>query len=244
MTAKFTFRILPWFVLICLLNTTALRAAPIPNPYMVLIRDSAVHRDLRLTSLQINDIQGLTDRLDPHLWKIRGLKIAEAHMELAKIIATAESALPNILSASQISRFQEIILRVQGTDALRRPDIVKTLAFSVQQQQDIQTAVDQTKRELAEISKRKTAGESATSLQGVVQTVQQRGKKTIFDIFTSVQQLAWSELLGKPFDTSNLGNVRYKAPEFLQLTQWLNSQPLSLSQLKGSVVVVHFMAYG
>ncbi len=35
-----------------------------------------------------------------------------------------------------------------------------------------------------------------------------------------------------------------KAPEFEDITAWVNSPPLKLADLKGKVVVVHFMAFG
>jgi hypothetical protein len=34
------------------------------------------------------------------------------------------------------------------------------------------------------------------------------------------------------------------APEFNKVTEWLNSKPLKLSELKGKVIVVHFFAFG
>ncbi len=35
-----------------------------------------------------------------------------------------------------------------------------------------------------------------------------------------------------------------RAPEFADITAWINSPPLKMSDLKGKVVVVHFMAFG
>lgn len=37
---------------------------------------------------------------------------------------------------------------------------------------------------------------------------------------------------------------RQPAPEFADITAWINSPPLKMSDLKGKVVVVHFMAFG
>lgn len=34
------------------------------------------------------------------------------------------------------------------------------------------------------------------------------------------------------------------APEFNKVTEWVNSKPLKLSELRGKVVVVHFFAFG
>jgi hypothetical protein len=35
-----------------------------------------------------------------------------------------------------------------------------------------------------------------------------------------------------------------RAPEFEDITAWVNSKPLTMKGLKGKVVVVHFMAFG
>lgn len=35
-----------------------------------------------------------------------------------------------------------------------------------------------------------------------------------------------------------------KAPEFTDIFDWINSKPLTIADLKGKVVVIHFMAFG
>jgi len=37
---------------------------------------------------------------------------------------------------------------------------------------------------------------------------------------------------------------RQEAPEFEDITAWVNSKPLTVKGLRGKVVVVHFMAFG
>ena len=37
---------------------------------------------------------------------------------------------------------------------------------------------------------------------------------------------------------------RQKAPEFEDVQEWINSPALTMKELKGKVVVVHFMAFG
>jgi hypothetical protein len=34
------------------------------------------------------------------------------------------------------------------------------------------------------------------------------------------------------------------APEFEKISAWVNSKPLTMKELRGKVVVVHFMAFG
>ena len=37
---------------------------------------------------------------------------------------------------------------------------------------------------------------------------------------------------------------KQKAPEFEDIAEWVNSPALTMKELKGKVVVVHFMAFG
>ena len=37
---------------------------------------------------------------------------------------------------------------------------------------------------------------------------------------------------------------KQKMPEFEDIAEWVNSPPLTAKELKGKVVVVHFMAFG
>ena len=53
---------------------------------------------------------------------------------------------------------------------------------------------------------------------------------------------------GDPNDPKKWTPIRIrgqqKAPEFADITEWLNSQPIKMADLKGKVVVIHFMAHG
>ena len=42
------------------------------------------------------------------------------------------------------------------------------------------------------------------------------------------------------------GPAEFKAiaPEFAKVTEWVNSKPLKLTELRGKVIVVHFFAFG
>lgn len=53
------------------------------------------------------------------------------------------------------------------------------------------------------------------------------------------------DMIGKPFDmpTNNKLPVLGKAPEFIGISNWLNSEPLTMSELKGKVVLIDFWTY-
>ena len=248
-------RLLPWivwaiaapFFLFNYMNQvvpTAIAAEPLANPYMVLIRDPAVHADLKLTPEQQQQVQKLTDSLDGTLWEMRGKTLDKAHETLGQLIATADSELSTTFSNAQRSRFRQIILRAQGMNALQRPDVIAALELSDEQQANIRASIDTAKQELAENSRRKAEGEEETAIQSRNVAAQNRNEKRLLKVFTDAQRQEWNELIGEPFDITLLGNVRYKAPKIMAGNQWIHSQPLDLEALRGNVVVIHFMAYG
>ena len=53
-----------------------------------------------------------------------------------------------------------------------------------------------------------------------------------------LQMVMMLSLAGQPAE------FRVAAPDFTKVTQWVNSKPLKLSDLRGKVVVVHFFAFG
>ncbi|HQI28967.1 MAG TPA: redoxin domain-containing protein, partial [Sedimentisphaerales bacterium] len=63
-------------------------------------------------------------------------------------------------------------------------------------------------------------------------------------ILSPSQRSVLASLVGRPFDFSGLRQIACKAPEFVGVTEWLNSAPVTLRQLQGKVIVVHFYAFG
>jgi thiol-disulfide isomerase/thioredoxin len=70
------------------------------------------------------------------------------------------------------------------------------------------------------------------------------GQKKVLDLLTREQQSNLAGLLGNPFDLSHVRQVACIAPEIRNVEGWLNTEPLTLKELRGKVVVVHFWAFG
>ena len=49
--------------------------------------------------------------------------------------------------------------------------------------------------------------------------------------------------VGEAFDFSKVVKSPAWAPEFAGIEEWINSKPLTMAELKGKVVVVHFFAF-
>ena len=221
-------------------------AAPanIPNPYLILVRDPAVHADLKLTTLQRQQVQTLTDQLDIPMWKMRGLRKEAGFAELHRLIGITDTQLSRILTATQKTRFHQIVLRAQRLEGLFREDVAELLSITTQQRSELRAMIDTTQKELTELNSRKSEGAEAGDIQIEMAAVNRKANDRLQEILTNQQRTEWSKLLGPDFDLKKLGDVRYKAPEFATETEWLHSRPLQLSSLRGKVVVIHYMAYG
>jgi thiol-disulfide isomerase/thioredoxin len=68
-------------------------------------------------------------------------------------------------------------------------------------------------------------------------------QKRVQAVLTSVQQAELNRMIGSPVDVSRIRPRYCPAPEFTEISAWINSEPLDRSKLEGKVVVVHFWAF-
>ena len=217
---------------------------PVSNPYLFLIRDPVVHSELRLAEKQKTAITRLTDELDGPLWLLRDVSPEKGGGKLQKLIATAESKLKVILNVRQQIRLNQILLRVQGPAAFRRPDIARKLNLTRNQRQNIQTTAEESHRAIAELKKQLSDGKPREPLEKEAAQLRTQEQEKIQDTLTESQLKRWIAMRGEEIDVSNVGRVAVKAPELMESNDWVNSGPLKLRDLRGQVIALHFLTYG
>lgn len=220
------------------------QASAVPNPYMFLIRDPLVHRELWLSDAQKKAITEVTDELDGSLWALRDLAPEQGGEKLQQLIATAESRLETILDLSQQTRLNELLLRAQGPKALLRSDVAGRLDLTIDQWLEIQTIARETREALDGLLKQAQSGKPPETLHKKISRFRAQEAKRILAQLTKPQRSRWDAMLGRKFDVSGVGRVAVKAPELPDSKYWINAEPLTLAKLRGRVVALHFWTFG
>ena len=216
----------------------------VTNPYLVLIRDPFVQQSLRLTHKQTHAVRQLTDAVDSRLWKIRPLEPAENAAALARLISETRPLVNKILSPEQQQRLDQIVIRAQGIESLLTADVRHALQLTDAQLQQIAKVVETAKKKCGERQAKKWKGESENRLQADLQAIEKQADQNIAAILEESQQQKWNSLTGESFNTANLGDIKFRAPRLDAADGWLNTPALTIQDLHGKVVVLHFMTYG
>jgi hypothetical protein len=217
--------------------------ASLADPYLVLLRDPVVQAELRLNGQQRQAIRALTDELDGAIWTLRNQGGEKATQLFQKLTATAESRMEQVLTAAQRKRLAQIRVSVYGLKALLRDDVAEKLDLSEQQRTQIRQVLEAAAKPTEE------SPQPAQDGQPPVKPVRSQPpantpQAQITAILSRLQLDKVRDVLGPPVDASKMGYVKFKAPELDAKDGWLNSPPLTMSQLRGKVVAMHFWTFG
>ena len=214
-------------------------------PYLTLaiVRDSAVQGELVLKPKQIEAVQAAIAEVDESFWQLRDVPVKKCGAQLDALLAKLQQSLQRELTASQLDRLNQILLQARGWKALVSPEISERLKLSTDQVSRLRTALAEATKERAAIEK-EIAGQSQSSQDQARTKLRKADTKRFSDVLTSRQQTEFTNLLGAAFDLSKIMQVGCVAPELRGVTAWINSEPITLKQLRGKVVIVHFWAFG
>lgn len=217
----------------------------IANPYLFLLREPEVLDDLGLDYRQRANLRKLNDRVDGPLLASRNQSREKAQETVDQLLTETRQGVEQILTEQQQKRVSQLMLRARGLAALTTPKVSDALKLSKDQQAQIKSALEDSRKAIASLQKKLQAGEPKERLEREATRVGQRTQQKIFEEqLSSAQAQLFARLLGRPFQPSRLGKVRFKAPELVTADGVLNRKNLRIADLKGEVIALHFWAFG
>lgn len=214
-------------------------APPLTDPTIILVRDGTVRDALELTPEQRQSLDELLRKHNRMLLAIRDVSPSGADETAQPALKEIRTTLAELFTKDQKVRLQGITLQAQSYDALLRKDMIAALKLTDQQQTRLAEIGDEFHHKVQELQQ--AGGESQSNNLAALQA--QRHEK-IVDLLDPHQETSLGKLLGEPFDFTKVVKSPAWAPEFEGIEEWIQSEQLTMSSLRGKVVVVHFFAFG
>lgn len=219
--------------------------AMIPEPLLFLLREPAVQKDLQLSESQLRQLNELNHSLDGQLLASRNRPPQEAQKMSNDALQKTRDALKTVLSDSQRQRLQQIQYRLRGISFVLIPEAAAALELTEAQRSEFQEFVKTAQERIAAATSKTYQGpEAHAKSQEEVIAARRAEQNGIANGLTNSQRRILAQLVGEPFDATQLGQVSFKAPELSDGDTWINSKSLKLQRLEGKVVAVHFWAFG
>ncbi len=221
-------------------NASAGDAPDLDQTLLFAIREPAVRRELKLQPRQTQEIEQALAEVDPPLWALRDEPPVQRAPKATQLRASFVSRLAALLQGEQKRRLDQIVLQTLSLASLATPQMAERLALSRDQQQQVRRALADAERTAS--GKQSTGGKQAA--QATARRRQEEARRRMLGALTDEQQERFIGLLGEPFDTSKIRQAAARAPELKDVSGWVNSPPVTLEQLRGKVVALHFWAFG
>ena len=215
----------------------------VPQQLLGLVHAPQVHRELNLSDQQVASLEKLFGEIDGYWFRARNLKPTQRIEVIKKLETRVQAWFASNTPPDTQQRLKQLEYRAQGMRMLLNPELADQLKMSATQTKkfkELARNVDSATAKLAKATMRnevtedvKTAVKRAIDAEnGALKTVMQPAQ---------LQQL--QTLLGAAFDTTALKRIYPMAPELVSAENWINSDPLTLRELRGKVVIVHFYAF-
>lgn len=215
----------------------------VPHRLLALLHAPEVHEELEFSANQVVALEKLFDETDGPWFRARIKPQAEQLKVLDQLEQSLQRWLVDNTSPSQRERLYQLELQAQGSRIVLRDDVAKAINLTASQQQAFGENAQQVARAEAAVAKAMSQGKPLETLQQAVADATQMESKSLQGTLSPDQQQRLGRLLGEKFDTAKLTRIYPMAPELVPVEHWINSPPLTLGELRGQVVLVHFYAF-
>ncbi|MFN3192425.1 MAG: redoxin domain-containing protein [Aureliella sp.] len=215
----------------------------VPRQFLGLVHAPEVHAELNLSPGQIKNLDALFDRVDGDWFRAR-IYPADAQMaRQSKVEAVVRQWFKSNASAAQVKRLKQLEHRAQGIRMLLTPEIRQELAINESQVSKLVELAKAANEATAELKKATMKNEVTETVKNAVVEAARAEQGALQTVLKPEQFQKLGAILGNPFDTTKLKRIYPKAPELVPVDEWINSNGLTLRELRGKVVLVHFYAF-
>ncbi len=211
-----------------------------------LIHAAEVQTELGLSADQVKALEASLAEIDGPWWRARNLPIPEQRKVVADLEARLLQQLSIQLPDEIVRRIQQLELQLQTSRLLLRPDVAKFLELTPPQIAEIDSMISDTEKVSSEIEKLSQTNKDPAIFEKAQQRLTEARKIEIQDsqdTLKPAQRQKLTQVLGTLFDFSKCERIYPLAPELVSSAEWFGTNPGTLSELRGKVVVVHFYAF-
>lgn len=217
--------------------------ALVPHRLLPMLHTPEIHAELALSGEQVKELETLFATVDGPWFRARILPQDEQLATLDQLEQQVHAWLAKNATAQQQRRVRQLELQAQNLRSFLRSDVAAQMGISEQQQRKLADAARAAEKATATLQQAKLRGEAAADLERAAQAAIKAERSTAESMLSAMQRQQFGQLIGRPYDMSKLTRIYPMAPEFVEVDQWINSPPLTLAQLRGKVVLVHFYAF-
>lgn len=215
----------------------------IPHHLLGLVHAPETQAELKLTAGQVTALETLFQQTDAKWFPSRNLEIEKRNEIIRELEQAVRDWFKANTSEKQCARLKQLELYAQGERILLREDVGKLIGLPHSQQEklaELARATDSTRQKLANTQ---FGDPSISTLQSTLTQHIKDERAAQEKALGNEQRQKLSTLLGSPFDVGKLKRIYAMAPEFADVKQWINSDALTMKELRGRVVIVHFYAF-
>ena len=215
----------------------------VPRQMLALLHAPEVHQELKLNTKQVTDLELLFAEIDGAWFLSRNQSQEQQLPILDSLDQKVHNWLAEHVTNKQRERLWQIELQAQNVRMLLRNDVSLELKLDSMQQERFAKLARSTDAAQSALQKAVMSGEPSDELQSKTKAAAKAEQDAVKKVLKPAQTLRLQKMLGESFDTNKLKRIYPMAPEFVAVEDWLNSEPLTLKELRGKVVLVHFYAF-
>lgn len=215
----------------------------IPQNLLQLVHADEVQQELMFNPGQITSLEAFFQANDGDWFRSRLLPANQQRQVIAIIERKLQSWLVRNATSAQRHRLRQLELRSQGTRLLLHDDVQRELGLDDSQAHQLLQLAQKTAQATEALRAATAKGTADESRRQAVVTATEAEHAAFTTLLRPEQFKELNGLLGEPFDTAALKRIYPMAPELVPVEHWINSSPLSLKELRGKILLVHFYAF-